>query len=283
MERFKELIKNVHSEIGNYTKIEFGQETYYQCTLRASFSKLIEFTNYLYEKDKDKFGFFLTPVLRGICEDLIAHKFIKSELQEVKNDLTWLIAQLNLFENIKSQDDFFTSKRDYQPVIRQDEYSQILVLKEQIKKLLNDNGINGNKMPPIAQQAEKVGFKEVYNFLYRATSNFVHYNPHVLLRFGWKYDKSDLFDYSIKNFDDYYYYFTCQYSIYLLCLFCNEFKADLSLSDELMSEIESIENEFNELLTWYELVTFEELNQKRPPEWLVLGYKIASENEKQKS
>lgn len=279
MERFKKLIKSIHDEVGNYTKVEFGENTYFQCTLRASFSKLIEFNNYLYEKKDDDFGFFLTPVLRGVCEDIIAHKFIKSELQNVANELTWLIAQLNILENIRSQDIFFTSKRNFQPVIRKSEYTQIQDLKNQIKSLLNDNGINGNRMPPIAQQAEKVGLKEIYDFLYRASSNFVHYNPHVLLRFGWNVDKSKLFDYSVKNFDKYYFYFTNQYSIYLMCLFCNEFNEDLNLSKELMNNINLVENELNEMLTWYELVTFEELNQKRPPECLVLYSKIISENE----
>jgi len=279
MEKFKNIVNKIHNEIGDYTQVKFGPDTYFQCTLRASFSKLIEFNNFLYEKKEDDFGFFLTPVLRGICEDIIAHKFIKTELLDVANEITWLLAQLNILENIRSQDNFFKSKRNFQPVIRKSDYSQIQDLKNEIKNLLNSNGINGNKMPPIAQQADKVGLKETYEFLYRASSNFVHYNPHILLRFGWNTDKSDLFDYSVKNFDNYYFYFTNQYALYLMCLFCNEFKDDLSLSADLMSNIEQVESELNEMLTWYELVTFEELNQKRPPEWLVLGSKIISENE----
>jgi len=278
MERFKEFVKNIHDEIGEYTKVEFGQDTYFQCTLRASFSKLIEFNHYLYTQKENSFGFFLTPVLRGICEDLIIHKFFKKELSEVANELTWLLAQLHLLQGIKSQDDFFTLNRSWQPVIRQTDYSNIQELKNQIKKLLNNNGIRGNKMPPVAQLAERVGLKEIYEFVYRASSNFVHYNPHILLRFGWNDGNTKVYDYSVKNFSDYYLYFTHMYSIYLMCQYCKEFKDDLSLSERITSNVDLVENELNEMLTWYELVTFEELNQKRPPEFLVLGYKIAFEN-----
>ena len=109
--------------------------------------------------------------------------------------------------------------------------------------------------------------KVLYDFLYHATSRTVHFSPNVLLRMGW-FNKNDgpiLF--SIRNFTEYYSFFSKYYGTYLFIQFAKSLKKELKLDNEVYSLIKELEKVLHSMGEAPEIVTFEEMNFKRPEKY----------------
>ena len=107
--------------------------------------------------------------------------------------------------------------------------------------------------------AKKVGLSDLYEFLYAATSEVVHFNVRIALRSGWGAQKGE-FSFSPSNFSMYYQHFARTYSAYLLLRFCRTFRSALTLSSAFMNAIDSVEVVLESEIRWPEIVTFEEMN-----------------------
>ena len=123
-------------------------------------------------------------------------------------------------------------------------------------------------LPSVRSMAEKTG---VYDFMYHATSKWVHFNPHVLLRMGWGKcdDKSQLGDatrwkFSTEHFSPYYADFNRVYSVFLFRLLCVRLIDEFSEPAAVRRSLEAITSRINGILRWPELVTYEEMNQDGP-------------------
>jgi len=60
------------------------------------------------------------------------------------------------------------------------------------------------------------------------------------------------------------------YISYLTIIFCKTFKEKLKLKGDIWIVIKKLEKELDTYLTWPEIVTFEEMNIKRPSEIFTL-------------
>uniref|UniRef100_UPI0032DEE32E DUF5677 domain-containing protein n=1 Tax=Mucilaginibacter sp. Bleaf8 TaxID=2834430 RepID=UPI0032DEE32E len=134
----------------------------------------------------------------------------------------------------------------------------------ELKDLMKNNGLNKDRLfPSVEHMAIDAQLKHLYDFLYHATSRMVHFSPNILLRMGW-YKKAGPTVFSTQNFYKYYDQFNKFYSTYLLLEFCNSFKKQMGFENDILKEFKEIKKLLLNDAFYPELVTFEELNIKRP-------------------
>jgi hypothetical protein len=104
-----------------------------------------------------KSAFFMMAALRGICEDLIVLRFVRTLSPNDRKELLSALWFHELSTRIKLQDTFFGSFRPQQPVLRvKDVDTRIASGEAAAQAVWKRNGwpnISRNAMPPIRQIA----------------------------------------------------------------------------------------------------------------------------------
>lgn len=261
----KEL-KEKYDQLKPYIKDKFwnryAEGNEYGLHLTSAFSKSYEFNVLVNNESNDQIAFFLSPVLRGICEDLIVLKFLKKHRNLSPNSVLKNYMQVQLKDIIVKQTKFFEQNHPQQIIVN----SSMVRIDDKFEKALKEEwskiGLNKEKIfPSISHMATDAGMIELYNYVYSATSDMVHFSPHVLMRSGWsKKEDEFLHHFSTENFSRYYKIFNQFYGSYLFYNFTNEFKKIIELPKNAINII----NEIKEILLsesrWPELITFEEMN-----------------------
>jgi hypothetical protein len=108
----------------------------------------------------------------------------------------------------------------------------------------------------------------LYSYIYAATSKWVHFSPHILLRMGWGGTSDDVGDdtewsFTTSNFGQYYTEFNQVYALMLLLHLVRGPAANIIPSDAA-STVEALQSHLDNPLRWPEDVTFEEMNLKGP-------------------
>lgn len=125
-------------------------------------------------------------------------------------------------------------------------------------------GYNKDRIfPSVESMTINGGLKPLYNFLYHATSRTVHFSPNVLLRTGW-FKEGEPIEFSTKNFRNYYSIFNLYYGTYLFTQFAKIFKKELGLDKTVVKKISGLEDLLKSVDRVPEIVTFEEMNIRRP-------------------
>jgi hypothetical protein len=252
-----------------YIKLRFNNNTGFKSCVVASFSKAIDLGVSLFKTTDEEEAYFKTASLRGICEEIIVLLYIDTILKPDQNKVILHLLSINLAKDLKSQEDFFLTNHAIQSVLTSSFYSDTQTPQNAIVSILSQKGINGHKLPPVEQMAMKVNLSELYSYMYRATSNFVHFNPGHLIRMGWGKTMKEA-TFKTSHFYRYYLMFNRFYISYLIIILCKAFKERLKLKGEIWKVIKRLEKELDTYLTWPEIVTFEEMNIKRPSEILSL-------------
>jgi hypothetical protein len=236
----------------------------YQMLLSISFCKCLQVNQIIHNSIFDKNSFLYLASIRGICEELIVLKYIDETIKnEDKSLLVQSIMKISTQKELKEQASFIGKYRPAQPVLG--EKVSDFLKGEEIGPILNRNGINGTKMPSTYQMADKIRLRELYDYLYRASCSFVHFNPRVMQRTVWyQNDELNKSEISITNFHKYYYSFSSFYCSYLFGLLYKMFNDKLNLSESNSNIINEIIEVLRRTVHYPELVTFEELNLKRP-------------------
>lgn len=266
MDRLKKHYEKLDLLSKSYSVGKFNTRTLFKCALISSYSKAIKLGVALYDFPEDKHSFYKTGSLRGVVEEIITFKFIHQELYPKHNKVIGLLMKQGLDKDLTAQEAFFKEVRSYQPVLKKENFINIEYDKTEMISILNAKGINGKKLPPVEQMANKTNLSAVYQYFYRATSNFVHFNVGHLFRMGWGDIEKEEFNYSPENFSGYYNEFNKCYITYLIILYSKLFKKQLNLKGDIWKQIKEMEKDLAQYLTWPEIVTFEEMNMKRPPE-----------------
>ena len=183
----------------------------------------------------------------------------------------------------EEQSVFFKQNHPFQPVLPSPWKAEDI---EKQKDRLTEIGIRTNlwhttrKLPPIEQMARKVGLTELYEFLYAATSEIVHFNVRIGLRSGWGNSEKPQFNFSAANFSPYSLMFARTYILYLLVRFSRMFRKVLSLSADFMSMIDEVEVHIESQIRWPEIVTFEEMNVKLDENIILRALSVAMQQER---
>lgn len=261
-EKIKDLYNKI--DIQELQSVNLKSVSSFHLTIKIAFCKCFQLNQKIHEKIFDENSFLYLSMLRGICEEVIILKFINEVVsEEDKSKLIKSIMKASTLKELKEQSSFIKKYRPTQPVL--DEKLMDYFSAEEIPTILNRNDINGNRIPPTAQMADKVGLKELYNFIYRASCSFVHFNPRIMYRTVWyENDEMDKANISITNFNKYYFSFNSFYSSYLFGLLYTNFKEYLNLNKETEEVIEEIMETVRKKIHFPDLVTFEENNLQRP-------------------
>ncbi len=236
--------------------------------IKAAFSKCIDF-NVIVNRDRsnnDEAFLFLSG-LRGIAEDLIVLKYSLKFAPSTRATYFQKVRELNLRQCILAQKNFFESNNPFQYVVgiknsMQEAQAKYDDARKALQEFWKTNGFPKNG-PTVKEMSEAVGLATVYNYIYFAASNFVHFNPHALFRTGWG-PMDGPFTFSIENFGGYYRDLAAVYGAILYLGFAVSFGSLLQKEGELRTGITEIESILVRTPRWPELVTFEELNLPGP-------------------
>jgi len=261
-EKLQELYSKI--DLSKLQKINADMENRYAMTIIIAFVKSLQLNQTLHNKIENENSFLFLSTLRGACEELIILEYIQQQI--VEEDRSLIIISLlkeSMRKELIQQRLFIQKYRPAQPVL-----TEMLAEHfpgEEISSILSRNGITGKILPRTEQMARKVGLEELYNFVYRASCSFVHFNPRIMLRTVW-YENNlpEQSNISIANFNKYYFSFCSFYGSYLFGLIFQKFKSYLDLSKEDESTINEIIKLIRHTVHYPELVTYEECNIKRP-------------------
>ena len=241
-------------------------EQLYACFLSASFVRSFEFVDAV-SKQEPKYAFFLVPALRGITEDIIFLHFLSRFSDEIREQVLYNMIQLEAEKQLRVQKQFFQKLRPFQPILPL-ATTDTKEMKRQLRSFWQKEGWPRRSKfpPPIREIAEKSGLVPlhiVYDFIYRFTSGMVHFNPQVLMRFGWGSCPEE-FTFSTRNMGYYYLEVSLIYGSYLLCLYFEFFDPFLSLNQKDKDAVGELREYLLKLPRWPEIITFEEMNFKVP-------------------
>jgi len=90
--------------------------------------------------------------------------------------------------------------------------------------------------PSVREMAEPGGLLPLYDFLYAATSSFVHFSPNNLIRMGKVIGGGERMAFSTMNFSDYYSAFNRFYGLFLFITFATTFATMLGCRADLFVE-----------------------------------------------
>lgn len=212
--------------------------------------------------------FMFVSALRGICEDLISLAYLSRMSVENRRELTKLLISQTLAEGLEVQQAFFSANNPFQPVLRPSNAagtqgsSPNVAAREAVRAFWAAQGVNRRGGPTTKDMASEVGLTFTYNYVYFASSNFVHFNPQALLRMGWG-DMQKPFRFSVSHISAYYKTLASFYGAILFIGYHSAFSlSQLSISCE--RDVAILLDLIEQVHRWPEVVTFEEMNRKPP-------------------
>ncbi|MGP8214845.1 MAG: DUF5677 domain-containing protein [Bacteroidia bacterium] len=209
--------------------------------------------------------FFMMPTLRGICEEYIVEKFIFEKFTdaEERGFTIQIWQQHEVLKSSIAQWKYFQANKPDQRLYYQDTFPNGLKemekgMKSYFKKKLPNANIKSSPFPSVYYMAKETELLDLYNYLYHATSTFVHFHPQNLFRMGWGNFPDG--DFSTTHFEHYNNYFVVFYSVLLFCELSEWQTKNGYLSGFDMTIIKEIRGILNNIDRWPEIVTFEEMN-----------------------
>lgn len=251
------------------TTTEVSELPFFQLCLMSSFAKSFEFAELTAKQDPEG-AFFLTAGLRSTTEELIFLNLLSDIPDNDRETVLENLLKIEIEENLEHQRLFMRRIRPFQPVL-----GNLTVdtesLKEEVRDVWQRNGWRHftrrrGVCPPVREMAEKSesGILEiVYDFIYRLSSNAVHFRPSVLLRLGWKIEKTE-WSFSSKSYSEYYLQVIRIYGCFLFCLYFELFEDFIDPSPSDKNANRELRNLLLQQPRWPEMVTFEEMNQPYP-------------------
>ena len=257
------LLDELRPILSGVTKASIHGVGIHSCALRASVAKSFEFAVLVHRDPSLDHGFFITSTLRGICEDLIVLSFLAPLSPGDRDEAVSLLMAKHVAEGIAAQSAFFKSIRPWQPVLQPPpETSQDT--ETRLRTLANRLGWTGRPpWPTVWFMAKKSSLAPLYSYIYAATSKWVHFSPHILLRMGWGGTSDGDMVFNPSNFAQYYSEFNQVYALMLL-LHLVRGPAACIIPSDAASSISALQSHLDSRPRWPEDVTFEEMNQNGP-------------------
>jgi hypothetical protein len=261
---------------------------HFGCILRAALAKSLEFAAAACREPPASEAFFQTATLRGICEDLIVLEFIGKLDAAGRDRVCVLLAREAIAEGLMAQAAFLGQQRPWQPLLRSDLLGPRDAMEHEIRQISATLGwVGRSSWPSVWFMAKACSEEALYSYLYSATSKWVHFSPHVLLRMGWGGSKDDLGDhtewhFTTSNFERYYQDFNKIYSCFLL-LRLLEGSGNALVPAAARPLLDELRAELGEQLRWPEAVTFEEMNVEAPGPLLRVLLRVVHDDETKNS
>lgn len=271
MESVKQILDSLESVIRRCVSGSVQDDGFFLLSVRAALAKNYEINRFLQSPAAAGNAFAITSALRGICEDIIALKWLTTFEKRDRDEAVGVMMMKSVLELMQQQTAFFGKYRPSQPIMEaKDVTAEVHALKQRLRAMRKGNRWRKHReWPSVREMAEPTGLLPLYDFLYAATSSFVHFSPNNLIRMG-KVLPGEKMLFSTTHFSDYYNAFNRFYGLFLFVTFCTTFAATLGCKSDLKPGIEKLMKHVDEEIRWPELVTMEEMNVPAVSEMLRL-------------
>jgi hypothetical protein len=234
-------------------------EGFFISCVRAALAKNFELNQFIHNQKPGIHDFAITASLRGVCEDIIALRFIATFSHEDREEAVAVLMLKSVMELLQEQTRFFEKYRPSQPILEANVADEIHNLRLRLRQMRKSYRWKKHReWPSVQEMADITHLRPLYDFLYAATSCFVHFSPSNLIRMGAVH--GDELSFSTSSFAEYYHAFNCTYGLFLFITLCTKFAAMLGIRDEIKPTIEQLMRLIDDQLRWPELITIEELN-----------------------
>lgn len=210
----------------------------------------------------EEYMYFTLPSLRGICEEYIVEKFIFVHFPESKDEIIQLRHSYDHFKSAIVQWKYFEINRPDQLLYYKDDFpGQMKAIQNKLRTIIRTKlpaAPGKGVFPSVYFMSKEIGELELYNYLYHASSTFVHFSPNNLLRMGWG-NLPDV-QFSTSHFKLYYKDFSLFYGLLLLSKLCEWQTANGFLPSFDTNHCKTMDAILERAARWPELVTFEEMN-----------------------
>ena len=274
------ILECLERPMANHTGGSLEYDGPFACTLMAGLAKNYELNRIIFDNENQTNPFVLTAALRGLCEDIIAFKYLSIFDTADRNEAISLLMAESTFDFMEKQKTFFSLYRPQQHIIGQDNAVEEAKKKRQLLSNFKQKyGWKSRKdWPTIREMAEATGLLTFYDYLYAVTSSFVHFSPRNLLRTGWGVTQHT-FRFSSGNFAQYYDAFNQFYGVFLFITFCTSFCSLLGCKEEFELPVTKLIEIVDAETRWPELVTWEEMNMAgRKTLWQMLLYSVQGDS-----
>jgi hypothetical protein len=261
MQTPRQILEELEPVIRRCSSGNAEQDGPFLMSLRAALSKNFELNRFIQAHREAVNAFAITAALRGVCEDIIVLKFLGTFTKVDRDVAVGVLAMKNTLEFMHEQTAFFTTYRPSQPILEANDVSrEIHGLKQRLRAFRRSYKWRKHReWPSVREMAQFTDLLPLYNFVYAATSQFVHYSPRNLLRMARR-TASGKTTFSTSHFADYYNAFNRFYGPFLFITFCTTFAERLDCLDDIREGIEMLMRHLDEELRWPELVTMEEMD-----------------------
>lgn len=255
-----DILNNMSRLIVALSKSSMGEQDLFNKTAKAALVKSYEFTSTL-STHTDENTFLMVSSLRSICEDYIVLRYIFNEYNQDKDQVIDLMMHADIYTSSVVQWNFFEKYHPNQILYYEADFPKKEVeVKSELRNIVNSQGKKSGKqsLPTVRFMANKSGLSELYDYIYHATSIFVHFNPHTLLRMGW--GRLPEITFSTRHFNVYYRHFACFYGAYLFKELCAWMISIALLDKAVETDLQKIADLLEKETRWPEIITFEEMN-----------------------
>jgi hypothetical protein len=261
-ETTKQILEDLQAVVQRCATGNPSRDGSFISSIRAAFAKNFEVNAFIQSHRDPVNAFAITSALRGLCEDIIVLKFLATFTTADRDEAVGVLALKSTLEFMQEQTAFFTKYRPSQPILEAGDVSrEIQGLKLRLRAFRKSYPWKKHReWPSVREMAALTDLLPLYNFVYAATSQFVHYSPRNLLRMGRRTSPTGKTSYSTSHLADYYNAFNRFYGPFLLITFCTTFAHRLACVDDVRPAVEKLMRHLDEELRWPELVTMEELD-----------------------
>ncbi len=162
---------------------------YYEIVRRAALIRQREALDAIISLCESGHSAFAVCLLRPAYEELLWVEYL-GQHSEVANELLIGTCQTGISESLEAQSEFLGRDKFQQTGFTMKFLKARVAQARQAQSTLRELGRKlgwrqGSSSPSVAFLSRKVGREKEYSYLYQATSRFVHFSPHELVRRAW--------------------------------------------------------------------------------------------------
>src|SRR4051812_41934924 len=117
METVKETIDLLDPIIRRCTVGRVNEDGFFLLSVRAAFVKNFEINRFILSDEAAGNAFAITSALRGICEDIIALKWLATFEKRDRDEAVGIMMMKSVLELMQQQTTFFSKYRASQPIL----------------------------------------------------------------------------------------------------------------------------------------------------------------------
>ena len=162
---------------------------YYEIVRRAALVRQREALDAIISLCESGHSAFAVCSLRPAYEELLWIEYLAQHPDDA-NEIILKMSQVGIAESLEAQSSYLGRDKLQATGFTMKYVKQRLAKLKDVESALREVGKKlgwrqGSNMPSIALLSRKVGREKEYSYLYQATSRFVHFSPHELVRRAW--------------------------------------------------------------------------------------------------